>query len=232
MTTDLLADAAIEPIEPGMLVGLGTGRAAARGVQSLALRVAQTGLKVTCVATSRATEKLATELGLRLAAPSGVSQVDYLFDGADEVDPGLRMTKGGGGAMTRERIVASMAVRRVYMIDAAKLVPRLGARARLPVEVLVTARQLAARRLEELGLEGVYRVLPGGREEFLTDNGALVVDCVMPESMSGPAPLHALAARLREIPGVVDHGLFLHECDELLIEPAGGGAVERRVRRS
>lgn len=231
MTTDLLAEAAIAPIEPGMLVGLGTGRAAARGVQALALRAAQRGLRVSCVATSKATEKLATELGLRLVDPGGVSRLDYLFDGADEVDPGLRMTKGGGGAMTRERIVAAMAARRVYMIDAAKLVPRLGARARLPIEVLVTARQVAARLLEEMGLEGTYRVLPGGREELLTDNGALVLDAALPEAMSGPAGLAGLAASLREVPGVVDHGLFLRECDELLVEPVGGGAVERRVRR-
>jgi len=231
MNQDALAQAAVAPIEAGMLVGLGTGRAAARAVQALALRVATSGLRVSCVATSKATEKLAGELGLRLIEPSGVSRVDYLFDGADEVDPGLRMTKGGGGAMTRERIIAAMAWRRVYMIDEGKLVARLGERAKLPVEVVTTARQLVARVLEELGLEGTYRVLPGGREEFLTDNGALVLDAKLPEAMSGAAGLETLAVRLRAVPGVVDHGLFLRECEELLVEPAGGGAGGGAVRR-
>lgn len=235
-TADQLAQTAIAPIESGMLVGLGTGRAASRGIAALALRVNTERIKVTCVATSRATEHLATQLGLRLVDPGSVSSVDYLFDGADEVDPGRRMIKGGGGAMTRERIVARMCGgRRIYMIDASKLSPRLGARAKLPVEVLPLARQVAATRLEDLGLEGGYRVTPtagggGGGQEFISDNGALVMDAVLPEHLATSAELTRLSDDIRRVPGVIDHGLFLDECDVLLIEhtSAAGVRIEQR----
>jgi ribose 5-phosphate isomerase A len=239
-TTDPLAQAAIEPIEPGMIVGLGTGRAASRAVQALALRVATTGLRVTCVATSRATEALATSLGLRLIDPASVASIDYLFDGADEVDPQLRMIKGGGGAMTRERIIARMApadaARRVYLIDAGKRTPVLGARAKLPIEVLPLARSIAARELEGLDLEGAYRLLPaqpGASAEFVTDNGALVLDAALPAALVTRAPgaLAELDARIRAVPGVIDHGLFLAECGTLLVEEAQGSAsISRQCR--
>lgn len=221
---DALAQAAVAPVVSGMLVGLGTGRAAARGVSALAYRVATEGLKVACVATSKATEHLAGQLGLRLVDASTVASVDYLFDGADEVDPRCRMIKGGGGAMTRERIIAGMcASARVYMIDEGKLSPRLGHRARLPIEVLPLARQLAALRLEEIGLEGAYRLEPGQREEFITDNGGLVLDAPLPEALwASDQALTTLAERIRAVPGVIDHGLFLGECQRLLVEHKDG----------
>jgi ribose 5-phosphate isomerase A len=227
---DALAMEAVGPIRSGMLVGLGTGRAASRGINALAWRVNTERLKVTCVATSRASEELAAQLGLRLVEPSSVASVDYLFDGADEVDPQRRMIKGGGGAMTRERIVAQMCTGpRVYLIDEKKLSARLGVRAKLPIEVLPIARQVAAARLEALGLEGTYRVRPGQREEFITDNGALVLDVTLTDEASGPGGrgLAGLAAKIRAVPGVIDHGLFLDECQVLLVEGEGGKGIAR-----
>src|SRR5690606_26698235 len=104
--TDTLARLAVEPITDGMLVGLGTGRAATRGIHALAQRVNEGGLRVRCVATSESSEALARELGLQVLPFSEVERVDYLFDGADEVAPDLSMLKGRGGAMTREKLVA------------------------------------------------------------------------------------------------------------------------------
>ncbi|MFG0252949.1 MAG: ribose-5-phosphate isomerase A, partial [Phycisphaerales bacterium JB038] len=118
---DPLAKAAIAEIESGMMVGLGTGRAASRCIRALAAR----GLDVKCVATSVRSAELAASLGLRVEPFEGVRHVDFLFDGADEVDPNLAMIKGAGGAMTREKMVARAAKRRVYVVDASKLVTRL-----------------------------------------------------------------------------------------------------------
>lgn len=237
-TVDALAQAAVSEVRTGMVVGLGTGRAAARGVRALAARVAEEGLAVTCVSTSRATDELALELGLRVIdlndAPGG--RVDLLFDGADEVDPGLMMIKGGGGAMTRERIVAHAARRRIYMVGSEKLSPRLGTRFRLPVEVLPLARRLVERELEALELEGTWRQRPmsgtGATTDYLTDNGNAVIDVTLPAPIAAnPEELMDLEADIKALPGVVDHGLFLLECQTLLVEWAGGAHGARLERR-
>jgi ribose 5-phosphate isomerase A len=218
MTEDTLALAAIEGVANGMLVGLGTGRAAARGIEALARRVADRRLDITCVATSRRSEVLAVSLGLRVVAMDGVVGVDYLFDGADEVDDALRLIKGKGGAMTREKIVARAAARRVYLVQDDKRVSRLGETARLPIEVLRFGLATTVRALAERGL--VSTVRPGAT----TDDGNPIVDALLP-----PTDLAALAATLDALPAVVGHGLFLDEADTVLIEDARGG-VARRVR--
>lgn len=222
---DLLAQAAVEPIESGMVVGLGTGRAAARGVRALAARAKAERLRVTCVCTSRATQSLAEELGLTVVDAVQVREIDYLFDGADEVAPDLSMIKGGGGAMTRERIVAHMASRRCYIADVTKRTPKLGTRFALPVEVLPLASAFVAAEIEAVaGVKGTWRA--GADGLYATDNGGRVLDVAI-----GPRDrdwLNDLAAMLDTLPGVVDHGLFLEEADEVIIEyPAEGGRIER-----
>lgn len=219
---DPLAEAAIAGIHNGMIVGLGTGRTASRGIVALAERVREEKLDIKCVPTSHVTETLARQLRLNVIDFAMVERVDYLFDGADEVDPQMRMIKGAGGAMVRERIVAAAADRRVYMVGQNKLVERLGTGATLPVAVMAFGLQSIRANLRELGLNGVVRRTLDG-QLFLTDNGALIVDVTM-----GDYDPEELAAILDSTPGVIDHGLFLSECDELYIETPTG--IEHRVR--
>ena len=209
-----------------MIVGLGTGRAAARGVRALAERAKAEKLAITCVATSVATADLAKSLGLNVVEFAGVSKVDYLFDGADEVDPKLRMLKGGGGAMTRERIVAAAAVAtggvRVNMIDEAKVVPWLGSRMPLPVEVIPMALALVRRQLEDMGLNGVVRKAKDGAGNYCTDNGNLILDLKLTAELTQGGEADVLARDLDEMAGIVDHGLFVTEAQTVLVEGAGG----------
>ena len=219
---DALAEAAIAEIQSGMIVGLGTGRTASRGIVALAERVREEKLDIRCVPTSHVTETLARQLRLNVIDFAMVERVDYLFDGADEVDPQLRMIKGAGGAMVRERIVAAASERRVYMVSEKKMVPRLGTGATLPVAVLAFGLASIRSNLREMGLNGVVRRTLDG-QLFLTDNGSLVIDVTM-----GDYDPEELGAILDSTPGVIDHGLFLSECDELFVEGKDG---IRRVAR-
>ena len=221
---DALAAAAIEEIRSGMTVGLGTGRAATRGIEALAQRAASEHLDLVCVATSQASEDLGRRLGLKVKAMEGVEAIDYLFDGADEVDPLLRMIKGRGGAMTREKIVAHSAVRRVYLVQTTKLAKRLGDKAPLPVEVMRFGLASTRRALRELGLDGPLRQKEGGGD-YQTDNGNPVIDARIPGDVD-PSPL---VIALDAIPGVIGHGLFLIEADVVLVEDEQG-RVSREVR--
>ncbi|MBX3357976.1 MAG: ribose-5-phosphate isomerase RpiA [Phycisphaeraceae bacterium] len=222
-TADALAEAVVAEVQSGMIVGLGTGRTASRGVLALADRVREEKLDVRCVPTSHATETLARAHRLNVIDFTMVERIDLLFDGADEVDPALRMVKGAGGAFVRERIVASAADRRIYMITDVKLVDRLGTRATLPVAVQSFGLSSIRRHLREAGLNGVFRRGLDG-QMFLNDNGNLVIDVTM-----GDYDPEELAAVLDAMPGVVDHGLFLHECDELVIESKDG--IRRVIRQ-
>lgn len=217
---DVLAAAAVEEIRPGMIVGLGTGRAATRAIGALARRVSAEAMDLLCIATSRASDELGRRLGLRMQGMEALERIDYLFDGADEVDAAMRMIKGRGGAMTREKIAARAAARRVYLVQSAKLVERLGTAAPLPVEVLRFGLAATRRALRALGLDGPLR-----GNGYLTDDGNPVIDASLPAGVD----LARLAAALDQVPGVVGHGLFLTEADVLLIEDAHG-RVSRRLR--
>jgi ribose 5-phosphate isomerase A len=220
---DPLAEAVVADIQSGMIVGLGTGRTASRGIIALADRVRDEGLDVKCVPTSHVTETLARQLRLNVVDFAMIERVDFLFDGADEVDPSLRMLKGAGGAMTRERIVAHAADRRVYMVHENKLVERLGTKAPLSACVLAFGLASIREHLRSIGLNGVVRRSMDGHL-FLTDNGNLVIDFMIEDQ--DPAEL---AAQIDSIPGVVDHGIFLSECDELVVEKTNG-SIDRVVR--
>ena len=211
---------AAELVEPDMLVGLGTGDTAAHAVRALGERV-RAGLRIAGVPTSRATAELATQVGIRLVEPDDVEALDLTIDGADEIDPELRLVKGAGGALVRERLVARASRRLVIVADEAKLVPRLGARRRLPVEVLAFAARWTVAHLARLGVD------PQPRAGARSDGGGVLVDCAIPAE----ADLTALAATLKGLPGVVDHGLFLDEASEAFIGFGGPDAhVERRSR--
>jgi ribose 5-phosphate isomerase A len=221
---DPLAEAAVAEITGGMIVGLGTGRTASRGVVALAERMRLENLEeLRCVSTSHATETLARFHSLPVMDFALVEKVDYLFDGADEVDGGMNMLKGSGGAMTRERIVAWASEKSVYMIDESKLVSRIGERTTLPIAVLAYGLASVRAELRNLGLNGVCRRTIKG-ELFLTDNGNMIIDVAL-----GEHDLSEMAASLNDIPGVIDHGLFLTEADEILIERDSGN-IEKRIR--
>lgn len=216
----LAAEAAVAEIEPGMLVGLGTGSTAAYAIAAIGARI-ETGLEIEAVATSLASERRAVWHGIELLDFEDVASVDLVIDGADEFDSQFRAIKGAGGAMLREKIVASAASRMVVVADGSKRVDRLGA-APVPVEVLPFARSFVAAELRKLGGEPVLRRT--GADPVLTDQHNIVLDC-------GFARLGApgeLAAALAAIPGVLAHGLFLHEVDAAYV--GIDGRVERFER--
>ncbi|MCC6907266.1 MAG: ribose-5-phosphate isomerase RpiA [Phycisphaerales bacterium] len=227
--TDLLAQAAVESIRTGMIVGLGTGRAASRGIHALAERVKRESLDITCVATSRRSAELALSLGLSVVPMRDVARVDVLFDGIDELEPGLAMTKGAGGAMTREKIVADAADLCIYLMDDSKLVQRLGERFALPVEVLEFGLAATSAGLERIGLGPLLRTVGDETQDlYLTDEGNLVLDCAYGETSAGD--LLQLSRDIDSIPGVVGHGLFVTQADVVLIESADRQRLERRER--
>ena len=197
---------ALDLVVPGMRLGLGTGSTARHFVDLLGEKVAG-GLNVRCVATSEATLKQAEALGIPMTTLDEMPELDLTVDGADEIDPELRLIKGGGGALLREKIVAAATRSMVVIADASKLVPRLGAFP-LPVEVvpfgLTPIRRHIEKTFESLGLSGDL-VMRGGASPFVTDGGHFILDCRL-----GAIPdAERLAAALSAVPGVVEHGLFI-----------------------
>jgi ribose 5-phosphate isomerase A len=222
------AKAALDMVEPGMTLGLGTGSTAAIFVQLLAERVKQ-GLDVTCTPTSEATHRLARDLGIKLIDPDEIEQIDLTIDGADEFDPELRLIKGGGAALLREKIIADASIRMAVITDASKEVAQLG-RFPLPIEVNQFASELTRRRIhmtaQLLGLTeatSAWRMATG--ESLLhTDGGHLILDlrCVVI-----PDP-DELARELDLIPGVVEHGLFIGYADVVILgEETGARLISR-----
>ncbi|MCR5879882.1 ribose-5-phosphate isomerase RpiA [Phenylobacterium sp. J367] len=203
-----------------MVVGLGTGSTAAWFVRALAERK----LDVTCVATSVQTEQLAAELGLRLAQLGETREIDLTVDGADEIGPGLSLIKGGGAALLREKLVWEASRRCVVIADAAKVVPTLG-RFPLPIEVVAFGHKTTAARIcdvlseFEIGMAPRLRAKDGA--PVRTDGGNLIYDAACGR-IEEPA---ALAAALKSITGVVEHGLFLDLAEQALIGAPDGVAT-------
>lgn len=210
------AEAAIAEVADGMLVGLGTGSTAAFAISGLGARIAREGLTIKAAGTSLATETAARAAGIPFLAFDNLASVDLCIDGADEIDPQFRAIKGGGGAMLREKIVASAATRMICIVDASKPVETLS-RA-LPIEVLPFARAYVSGAIRCLGGEPVARAAP-------SDQGNLLIDCAF-GPIADPA---GLAHVLDAIPGLLGHGLFLSEIDALYI--GRETSVERRERR-
>jgi ribose 5-phosphate isomerase A len=211
-----VADRALELIVDGAKVGLGSGRASAAFIAKLGARVQQ-GLRVVGVPTSDASAAQARALGIPLVEIDQDLVLDLTVDGADEVAPNLDLVKGWGGALVRERIVAAASRRQVILVGPEKLVATLGARGRIPVEVIPLARGLVTRRMAPLGVLPTVRLASDGKTPFLTDNGNLTLDCRLATPLQGGDAARALEARLLEIPGVVDTGLFLGTAERVLI---------------
>jgi ribose 5-phosphate isomerase A len=192
---DRAAQAAVTHVTDGMIVGLGSGDTASRAIRMLG------GRAIVGVATSEKSAALARSVGIEVRPPDAVTAIDLTIDGADEIDAQLRLVKGGGGAHTREKLVARASRQMIVVADVGKRVARLGEHMRLPVEILPFAQAWTLARLAALGLPPVVRA------GFVTDNGNLIADCAL-----GPVDdLAALATALKALPGVVEHGLFLDE---------------------
>jgi ribose 5-phosphate isomerase A len=211
------AEFAASLVEDGMIVGLGTGSTAYHLVAALGKRL-QEGLRITGVPTSETTASQARTLGIPLADLGDHPQLDLTIDGADEVETGtLNLLKGLGGALLREKIVASASKRLIIIVDDSKIVDRLGSRAPVPVEVIPFGWQGAANRLRDLGAQPSLRKNLKG-ETFVTDGGHYILDCAF-----GPiAHVDSLASNLDRTVGIVEHGLFLGMTSRVLIGKATG----------
>jgi ribose 5-phosphate isomerase A len=209
------AAAAAVLVEPGMAVGLGSGRAVWRVVELLGERAPE-GLRV-AVASERTRER-AGAAGLEVVELDGAFELDLALDGADEVDPELRLIKGGGGALLREKIVVSAARRFVAVAETPKKVDRLGQDFRLPVEVARFAWEDTRRRLGSLLPDSELRPGDGGAP-YVTDEGHYILDCAIPAE----ADIDALGTALHAVPGVVEHGLFIGLAERALLGTPQGG---------
>lgn len=211
------ARCAADLVQPGMIVGLGSGSTATLMVRRLGERVAQEGLDFVGVPTSVTTAELAREVNIPLRDVDDVPSVDLNIDGADEIDPQYRMIKGRGGALLREKLVACVAKRRVTIVSPEKVVARLGAESPVPVEVSRLGYLHVEQRLKKLGAETSLRRTPEGML-FITDGGNLIIDC----RFSALADPETLEAGLKSVVGVFETGLFLGLCDVLVIGRVDG----------
>ena len=196
------ARASLRFVQNGQIVGLGTGSTATYAVRFLGERV-KAGLKIRGIPTSVHTQELATSLGIPLTTLDEVQEIDVTIDGADECDPQLQLIKSGGGALLREKIVASATKKFVIIADSSKQVPVLG-KFPVPVEVINFAETLVAKKITAMGAEVKVRADASGRK-FITDSGNHILDCHFGQIPDPPA----LARKLETTPGVVEHGLFI-----------------------
>jgi ribose 5-phosphate isomerase A len=208
----LAGEAAANLIEDGMLLGLGSGSTAKQMIIALGSHI-QEGLRIAgAVPTSQATEDLARNLGIPLTDLDTHPVLDLAIDGADEIDGQLRLIKGGGGALLREKIVASVAQRFIVVVDATKQVAQLGQRTPLPVETVPLAVTPVSRRLETLGAAVLLR--RSGNNVFFTENCNVILDCFFADGIADPVDLEA---HIRRIVGVVETGLFLNMAKQAII---------------
>ncbi|PZU83337.1 MAG: ribose 5-phosphate isomerase A [Shinella sp.] len=217
------AAAALEHVEDGMRLGIGTGSTAEEFVRLLAEKVAG-GLRVEGVPTSERTARLCVELGVPLKSLDELPELDLTIDGADEVDSALRLVKGGGGALLREKIVAAASSRMIVIADESKVVDVLG-RFPLPIEInpfgQVATRIAIEKLASRLGLSGELRMRMSDGEVFNTDGGHLILDA----SFGRIPDAEALASALNTIPGVVEHGLFINLASLAIIAGPAGARV-------
>jgi ribose 5-phosphate isomerase A len=216
------ARASLNYVRDGQIVGLGTGSTANFAIRMLGERVRE-GMKIRGIPSSIASRDLAMQVGIPLITFDDAQQIDVTIDGADEFDPALNLIKGGGGAMLREKIVAFASKQLVIVTDASKQVPVLG-KFPLPVEVIEFAEPLIAKRISDLGAQVIQRQGKDGKP-YVTDEGHHILDCHFGKIPDPPA----LARTLSDMPGIVEHGLFVGMTSVVVM--AKSGSVEE-FRRS
>jgi len=214
---------AAEFVASGTAIGLGSGSTARYATLRIAERLREGSLReVVAVPTSDETAALAAREGIPLTTLAAHPRLEVTIDGADEVDPDLNLIKGLGGCHLREKIVAYATRREIIVVDEGKLVTRLGTRSPLPVEVVRFGWENTFRALEATGARGTLRLRDGA--PYVTDEGHLIIDCAYPGIDNPPE----LSRRLHDIPGVVEHGMFLGVAAAVVVASAGGVRVIER----
>ncbi|MDQ4130965.1 MAG: ribose-5-phosphate isomerase RpiA [Actinomycetota bacterium] len=211
------AGTAVDEVREGMTIGLGSGRAVEAVIEAIVERWPE-GPPVRAAVAAEQTEETARSSGLEVIELDGSSRLDVVIDGADEFDAELNLVKGGGGALLREKLLFAACDRFVVVVEDEKRVGRLGETRRLPVEIVRFAWQDTRGRVEEILEEPSLRETDSG-EPFVTDEGHFLLDCVLPSS----ADLSHVAERVKQITGVVEHGLFLNAADAVLVGRGDGG---------
>jgi len=218
------AHRAVEFVESGMVVGLGTGSTARFALERIAELLNNGELEgIIGIPTSGRTENLAREMSIPLGTLDDFHEIDLTIDGADEVDADLNLIKGGGGALLREKIVAQASRRNIIVVDDSKLSPALGTISPLPVEVIPFGLQSQVFYLESLGSQVTIREKKSG-ERFITDQGNMILDCKF-ERISNPSKL---SIDLSSRAGIVEHGLFMNLATDMIVSGEKG---TRHIRR-
>jgi len=211
----IVADAAIQEVESDMILGLGSGSTAALMIKSLAEEIRSGRLKnIRGVATSFQSEVLALELDIPLIDLASVSQIDLAIDGADEVDPGFQLIKGGGACHVREKLVASKADQFLIVIDETKLVQKLNKSFPLPVEVLPNSWKLVQDVISEMNGSSHLRMATKKAGPIVTDQGNLILDVLFNDGINNPKDIEMT---INNIPGVLENGLFVDITDKVLV---------------
>ena len=217
-----VAQAAVDQIQDGMILGLGSGSTAALMIEALAHKIKSREIKdIVGVTTSFQGEVLASELGIPLKSLSSVSEIDLAIDGADEVDPKFQLIKGGGACHVQEKLVAALARKFIVVVDSTKLVKKLNLDFKLPVEVLPSAWKQVQKTLINLGGEGSLRMAQKKAGPIVTDQGNLILDFKFSNGIDEP---ELLESQINNIPGVLENGLFVNLTDEVLV-----GKVENEL---
>ncbi len=214
----LAAERAVDYIDDGMIIGLGTGSTAYWAIQKIGKRI-RDGLNIRAIATSSHSETMAKDLGISLVPFAEIEAIDITIDGADEVDKEWNLIKGGGGALLREKIVASASKRLIIIVDESKLVDRLG-KFHLPVEIVKFGYEMTMKKLTSLGCNPLLRL--HGNNPYVTDNGNYIIDCDF-GSIDCPEKLHNA---INGITGVVDNGLFINMAKQVIVGYRDGTVKE------
>ena len=218
----IVAEAAIQEVESGMILGLGSGSTAALMIKSLADEIRSGKLKnIRGVATSFQSEVLALELNIPLIDLASVSQIDLAIDGADEVDPGFRLIKGGGACHVREKLVASKANKLLIVVDETKMVKNLNEVFPLPVEVLPNAWKQVKEIISEMNGKSSLRIAAKKAGPVVTDQGNLVLDVLFNDGIKNPKDVEM---SINNIPGVLENGLFVDLTDKVLV-----GKIDKNI---
>ena len=210
---EAIAKEAVGLVKGNMIVGLGTGTTASVFIRCLAKKIREEKLKIKAVASSKATEKIAREEKIELLSDAEMVFIDLYFDGADEIDPEKNMIKGRGGALLREKILAFSAKEMIVLVDESKLVPHLGSRSNLAIEVTPFALLAVQNQLKEEGYIGNYRLNKDG-SYFLTDNNNVIFDIKIDKKESLTHQDHEI---IKQIPAVVETGLFFDLAGRIIV---------------